>query len=850
MPNHRLLRSTLPLLLLLAGWPAAGQTPPAGALPTWTAPPVDVDALRAEDRLVEGLGIVPTRVGFPMKSDIAPDRFGRWEEGAAGERVWRIAVRSPGALWLALGFGTFRVPPGASLVVRDPSGTTVRGPYTAADERRHGQLWPPPVAGDTAIVELHWPKALGDATPNVHLGTVSHGYEPWGGIGDAPGANAGSCNIDVNCPLGADWQNEKRGVVNLLSGGSGYCTGSLIVTTDRDCRNYVLTANHCVSGASKAASTVFQFNFERPQCNAGTPPTDQTLSGSQLVATWSPSDFTLLEMDADPPEAYQAYYNGWSHSASPAAESWCIHHPNNDEKKISYNADPLVDGQNWGPDHWRVTEWEQGTTEPGSSGSPLFDPAHRIVGQLHGGTASCTSLTYDEFGKLSVSWSGGGTPATRLSDWLDPAGTGKVAEDGLDWATCQVPKPNLVYDDQLVDDGQGNGDGIVDPGERFVLQLDVRNSGTLAATTVSGTLTTTTPLVTLVDDTATYPDIPAGAVRRSEPPHYTLETDPAYPCGDPIALTLTMNATEDPGTWTSDFTVPTGTPVVDTLFFDDIEGATTSWTVETASGNNPWEVVTSDAYSPTRSWFVADIDTVSDSRLILAEQPALPAGTELRFWHRINAENNYDGGVLEYSANGGPWQDAGPLITTGGYTSTIDTGYSSPLAGREAWSGDNGAWEEVRVDLDSLAGTDLRLRWRFATDTSVADAGWWIDDVTLESTSHVCQPVGPVAPGEASDPAGTGRPFTVSKDPGGYLLEWSAPPSGGSPTGYRLYRTLLGAPVDPACEADLGSGTSAVLATLPDDRGLLVVARNDAGEGSYGSQSDGTGRAASASPCP
>ncbi|RMF75591.1 MAG: hypothetical protein D6738_03460 [Acidobacteria bacterium] len=843
-----------PACLLLVLALAAGAVPADApeAVPTWTAPPVDVDALRAEDALREGMG-VPDRVGFPIKADIAPGRFGRWEDGPDGSRTWRAAVRSPGALWLALGFGTFRIPPGASLVVRDPDGRTVRGPYTARDVRPHGQLWPPPVAGDTAIVELTWPKSVAGEEPNVHLGTVSHGYEPWGGIGappDDPSTDAGACNIDINCPLGADWQNEKHGVVNLLSGGSGYCTGSLIVTTDRDCRNYVLTANHCVSGASGAASTVFQFNFERPQCDSGIPPTDQTVSGSSLVATYSASDFTLLEMDSDPLESYQAYYNGWSRSPDPASESWCIHHPNNDEKKISYNADPLINGQNWGPDHWRVTEWEQGTTEPGSSGSPLFDPGHRIVGQLHGGTASCSSLTYDEFGKLAVSWDGGGTSGSRLSDWLDPTGTGHVTEDGLAWSDCQVPKPKLLYDDQLVDDAQGNGDGVVDPGERFVLQLDVRNSGTLGATSVAGTLTTTTPLVTLVDDAATYPDIPASAVRRSDPPHYTLETDPAFVCGDPIELTLTMTATEDPGTWTSSFTVPTGTPAVDTLFFDDIEGDVSSWTVETPQGSNPWQVDAGDANSPTRSWFVADIDTVSDSLLVLAEQPALPANTELRFWHRINAENNYDGGVLEYSENGGPWVDAGPLITQGGYTSTISTSYSSPIGGREAWSGDNGGWQEVRVDLSSLAGSDVRLRWRFATDSSVSDVGWRIDDVTLESTSYVCHPLGPLPPGEASDPAGPGAPLTIRKDPGGYLLEWSAPPDGGPPTGYRLYRTVLGTPVDPACEADLGSGTSAVLASLPDDRGLLVVARNDAGEGPYGHASAGTERAPSKAPCP
>ncbi|HNU83421.1 MAG TPA: T9SS C-terminal target domain-containing protein, partial [Thermoanaerobaculia bacterium] len=60
------------------------------------------------------------------------------------------------------------------------------------------------------------------------------------------------------------------------------------------------------------------------------------------------------------------------------------------------------------------------TTEPGSSGSPLFDPNHRIVGQLHGGSAACGNNLSDYYGRFSVSWTGGGSNTSRLSNWLDP----------------------------------------------------------------------------------------------------------------------------------------------------------------------------------------------------------------------------------------------------------------------------------------------------------------------------------------------------------------------------------------------------------------------------------------------
>lgn len=82
-------------------------------------------------------------------------------------------------------------------------------------------------------------------------------------------------------------------------------------------------------------------------------------------------------------------------------------------------------------DHVRVEDWDEGTTEGGSSGSPLFDQNHRVIGQLGGGQAACGNNKSDWYGKFSVSWTGGGTNGTRLSDWLDPLGTGATSTDTL-----------------------------------------------------------------------------------------------------------------------------------------------------------------------------------------------------------------------------------------------------------------------------------------------------------------------------------------------------------------------------------------------------------------------------------
>jgi lysyl endopeptidase len=100
-------------------------------------------------------------------------------------------------------------------------------------------------------------------------------------------------------------------------------------------------------------------------------------------------------------------------------------------KKISISNLPFESYTFSGQENYWKVYWEEGVTESGSSGSPIFNPQRRIVGQLFGGTSGCTSSDQsDLYGKFSASWTGGGTNETRLSNWLDPQNTGLEFIDG------------------------------------------------------------------------------------------------------------------------------------------------------------------------------------------------------------------------------------------------------------------------------------------------------------------------------------------------------------------------------------------------------------------------------------
>ena len=102
------------------------------------------------------------------------------------------------------------------------------------------------------------------------------------------------------------------------------------------------------------------------------------------------SDFVLCEVNQPIPEEWQPYYAGWDASGYNGTSGVSIHHPNGDRKKISTFTSPLTSGS-WSPwtstnAHWRViwspTETDHGVTEGGSSGSPIFEENHRIIGTL------------------------------------------------------------------------------------------------------------------------------------------------------------------------------------------------------------------------------------------------------------------------------------------------------------------------------------------------------------------------------------------------------------------------------------------------------------------------------------
>ncbi len=188
---------------------------------------------------------------------------------------------------------------------------------------------------------------------------------------------------------------------------------------------------------------------------------NKTTIGATLIANNSYSDFALLQLQQDPINVlgYIPYYLGWDVSGSPGTGGVCIHHPNYDVKKIStYSGTPQTITYNSSNVYWGV-QWVQtlnghGITEHCSSGAPLINNSHKVIGQLTGTTGSldCSNLTggMSGFGKLSTSWTGNGNSDNRrrLDYWLNPSGTNIQTIGGIypySVSGPSIPCDNSVY---------------------------------------------------------------------------------------------------------------------------------------------------------------------------------------------------------------------------------------------------------------------------------------------------------------------------------------------------------------------------------------------------------------------
>ena len=438
-----------------------------------TLPAVDEAALLLEDEARQMNGEKSTRFGYNHEVSIDVLASCVWESTNTHE-IGRLAIRSEGARSINLIFNDFYLEQDVSLFLYNRSKNDLIGAFTAANNKSYRTFSTLPLPGDVLVLEINAPLGSRTDLSVMQLETVTHAYKDLFNQSLEKGlGQSGSCNVNVNCPEAAGWEDQRRSVARILVNGNDHCTGALINNTGNDATPYFLTANHCLTG--NVSNWVFWFNWESPTCNPTQNSSYDGVSGSTLLASCSNSDFALLELSQEVPLNYNPYYAGWSAVNTAPTSSVGIHHPSGDIKKWSYDGDASVSSEwgGWGSSgtntHWEVLDWDIGTTEGGSSGSPLFDQNKRIVGQLHGGAALCGNDFSDLYGKVAYSWDCQNQNSGRLDVWLDPNNSGLTLLDGFD------PNADVYANDAMAGEIRGFEDSCA---SGAIAQLVLVNAGT------------------------------------------------------------------------------------------------------------------------------------------------------------------------------------------------------------------------------------------------------------------------------------------------------------------------------------------------------------------------------------
>lgn len=742
------IRAVITALLLCLGTRevlAHQGTPPisqaqAASLPTipqYVLPPTDPQAELAADAR-EPIR-VPLRFAVARPVQITPATYGTWEQLPTG-RLWRLRFLSSGATDLNFGFTKFHLPEGATLHIISENDSYYQGPYTAAENQPAEQLWTPVVPGDAAILELFVPAGATEE-PQLELTQVSTGYRDlFNRTKDLTNTKAENCEIDVVCPVAAPWTNEIRSVARISIGGTALCSGTLIMDAPADFRAFFLTANHCGISSGNASTVVVYWNYQSPTCGGhglgGS--LAQNQSGATFRAAKTDVDFSLIEMNQLPPTAYHVYYAGWDRSGATSIGCVGIHHPNGDGKCISFSSNPLTTvnsciGSGGSSTHWQVI-WTSGVTEPGSSGSGIWNTnTHLLLGTLSGGGSDCTTPTSpDCYGKFSVAWSSGTSASSRLRDWLDPQSTGLNTVAGSDPAAVPYVSPAGAT---LLAEGCPATNGVVDPGEVVTINFGLQDVGTALTTNLVATLLATNGVVA-PSATQTYGALAAGGAVVNRAFSFMASGS----CGGTITPTLQLqDGPKNLGLATFSFTL--GKPILaaaqnfDALTPPALPGA---WS---ASPSGAWVTTSLQSDTQPNSAFASDPAAVSDQQLISPVFPVNSANALLNFRHFYDTEDGFDGGVLEISINGGGFTDiitAGGTFITGDYNGSISTSYGNPLAGRDAWTGSSAGFVTTTVALpQAAAGGTVQFRWRLGSDSSFSGTGWYVDTMTL-SVGYAC----------------------------------------------------------------------------------------------------------------
>lgn len=429
----------------------------------------------------------PYLVALFTPSDVSFPASGTLLKQEDGSTIWQAQVSVAGAKAIGLYYDHFQLPKGVKFYVTNASKTQILGAYTSDNNAPSGTFANEAVQGGLLNLQLEIAPGVDPSAIQLHIDRsavyfrgiaylAAFAYDPAqlqeiNYIDSALSGSSSACMINAACPLGANYQVQRKAAFQTLlpvgtQGAVALCSATMINNTGNttaSCKHYFLTATHCDDANSTTSShfdqMLLRFNFERPSCTSTAIPESNTLVGANFIARANytaatandiKGDFLLMELRSALPTSWNVNLAGWNKDPNlpltiAAPKKYIgFHHPNGDVKKVSaaqsIQSTALQPGAP-AETHW-VMQLDSGVVATGSSGSGMFDGDGYLVGVASVAApnnlpSACNKNAAGQnvtgtanvifYSKLAYDWDynvDGSANNRKLKPWLDPANSG------------------------------------------------------------------------------------------------------------------------------------------------------------------------------------------------------------------------------------------------------------------------------------------------------------------------------------------------------------------------------------------------------------------------------------------
>ena len=350
----------------------------------------------------------PNQIGVNRSVAVSPKTRAQKFVNPDGSQIIVVIIKSSGASGIGVHFRNFALAAGDEVYVYGPAADSiVFGPFTNKGPWGSGEFWSGTIVGDTAVIEFH--TRTDEKKKGFEIFEVSHIFPEldWRLRSDQP--DVLNCELDASCYGNV----QKNAVGRIIYNDNGWfvCTGTLLNDVAQDHIPYFLTANHCVPTQAVAQTVEVYWFYQTTSCNSGVLRSDWVHSppGANLLATQPSNDFALLRLLNNAPAG--AVFSAWTTGVqSTGTGVFGLHHPGPyiPPSLPSYlrRAGGTITSTNAvcadsGLQNGYRAEWTSGTTEPGASGSGLWNSNGYLVGVLscgpHPATCNSPDAGYSKF---------------------------------------------------------------------------------------------------------------------------------------------------------------------------------------------------------------------------------------------------------------------------------------------------------------------------------------------------------------------------------------------------------------------------------------------------------------------